>query len=141
MNRLMAPKPLYKVKEWLAETVLEDAPDVGDEQMHDTRIGRTLDDLYPHLDAICLLLGEPGVEAEMALNVTAIAATQRGLVWTLVASILTVAVVASILGTYLARRIGRPLARLAEAAGAMSEGDLSSPLILEARVREVAQVA
>jgi transposase len=52
LNRLMAPKPLYKVKEWLAETVLEDALDVGEEQMHDTRIGRTLDDLYPHLDAI-----------------------------------------------------------------------------------------
>jgi transposase len=52
LNRLMAPKPLYKVKEWMAETVLEDALDVGDEQMHDTRIGRTLDDLYPHLGAI-----------------------------------------------------------------------------------------
>jgi hypothetical protein len=24
LNRLMAPKPLYKVKEWMAETVLED---------------------------------------------------------------------------------------------------------------------
>ena len=52
LNRLMAPKPLYKVKEWMAETVLGDALDVGEEQMHDTRIGRTLDDLYPHLDAI-----------------------------------------------------------------------------------------
>jgi transposase len=52
LNRLMAPKPLYKVKEWMAETVLADALDVGDEQMHDTRIGRTLDDLHPHLDAI-----------------------------------------------------------------------------------------
>ena len=52
LNRLMAPKPLYKVKEWMAETVLEDALDVGEEQMHDTRIGRTLDDFYPHLDAI-----------------------------------------------------------------------------------------
>jgi transposase len=52
LNRLMAPKPVYKVKEWMAETVLEDALDVGEEQMHDTRIGRTLDDLHPHLDAI-----------------------------------------------------------------------------------------
>ena len=52
LNRLMAPKPLYKVKEWMAETVLEDTLDVGEEQMHDTRIGRTLDDLHPHLDAI-----------------------------------------------------------------------------------------
>ena len=52
LNRLMAPKPLYKVKEWMAETVLGDALDVGDEQMHDTRIGRTMDDLHSHLDAI-----------------------------------------------------------------------------------------
>ena len=52
LNRLMAPKPLYKVKEWMAKTVLEDALDVDEEQMHDTRIGRTLDDLHPHLDAI-----------------------------------------------------------------------------------------
>ena len=52
LNRLMAPKPLYKVKEWMAETVLEDTLEVSAGQMHDTRIGRTLDDLYPHLDAI-----------------------------------------------------------------------------------------
>jgi transposase len=52
LNRLMAPKPLYKVKEWMAETVLEDTLGVGAAQMHDTRIGRTLDDLHAHLDAM-----------------------------------------------------------------------------------------
>jgi transposase len=52
LNRLMAPKPLYKVKEWMAETVLEDALGISAEQMHDTRIGRTLDDVHPDLDAI-----------------------------------------------------------------------------------------
>jgi transposase len=52
LNRLMAPKPLYQVKEWMAETVLEDTLDVAADQMHDTRIGRTLDDLHPHLKAI-----------------------------------------------------------------------------------------
>jgi transposase len=52
LNRLMAPKPLYKVKEWMAETVLEDALGISAEQMHDTRIGRTLDDIHPDLDAI-----------------------------------------------------------------------------------------
>ena len=52
LNRLMAPRPLYKVKEWMAETVLEDALDVAADQMHDTRIGRALDDLHPDLDAI-----------------------------------------------------------------------------------------
>jgi transposase len=52
LNRLMAPKPLYKVKEWMAETVLEDTLGVRAEHMHDTRIGRTLDDLHAHLGAI-----------------------------------------------------------------------------------------
>jgi transposase len=52
LNRLMAPKPMYKVKEWVATTVLEDTLNVRAEQMYDTRIGRTLDDLHPHLDSI-----------------------------------------------------------------------------------------
>ena len=52
LNRLMAPKPLYKVKEWMAGTVLEDTLEIGADQMHDTRIGRALDDLHPHLHAI-----------------------------------------------------------------------------------------
>jgi transposase len=51
-NRLMAPRPLYKVKEWMEETVLEDTLDVSADKMYDTRIGRTLDDLHPHLGAI-----------------------------------------------------------------------------------------
>jgi transposase len=52
LNRLMAPKPLYRVHEWLAETVLEDTLGISADQMHDVRLGRTLDDLYPHLPAI-----------------------------------------------------------------------------------------
>lgn len=52
LNRLMAPKPLYKVKEWMAKTVLEDTLEVSIDQMHDTRIGRTLDDLHSHLSVI-----------------------------------------------------------------------------------------
>jgi transposase len=52
LNRLMAPKPMYKFKEWVAETVLEDTLGISAEQMHDTRLGRTLDDLHPHLMAI-----------------------------------------------------------------------------------------
>ena len=50
LNRLLAPKPLYKVGEWLSETVLEDTLGVDAEQMHDSRLGRTLDDLHPKLE-------------------------------------------------------------------------------------------
>jgi transposase len=52
LNRLLAPKPLYKVGEWLSETVLEDALGVDAEQMYDSRLGRTLDDLHPRLEGM-----------------------------------------------------------------------------------------
>jgi PAS domain S-box-containing protein len=82
-----------------------------------------------------------GLTVEMALDVTGIALAQRHLVWTLSGSILAVALVASLLGIFLARRIGRPLSRLAEVAGSMSAGDLDTPLEVEAHVREVTMVA
>jgi PAS domain S-box-containing protein len=91
--------------------------------------------------ANCFVLSQPSLEAQVALDVTAVSDTQRGLVWTLVMSILAVAAVASSFATFLARRIGQPLAHLAEAARAMSEGDLTASLKVDARVREVAQVA
>ena len=56
LNRLMAPKPLYKVKEWMAETMLEDALDVGKAQMHDmnrAHIGRSVPSSGYHLAGYC----------------------------------------------------------------------------------------
>jgi PAS domain S-box-containing protein len=91
--------------------------------------------------ATCLTLAEPGLQVQVALDVAGIVSTQRGLIWTLVVSILAVAIVASILGTYLAQRIGKPLVLLSEAAAGMSTGGLDSPLKVQARVREVALVA
>jgi transposase len=52
LNRLMSPQPLYRVQEWMTETVLEDTLGISAEQMYDVRLGRTLDDLHPYLDAI-----------------------------------------------------------------------------------------
>jgi transposase len=52
LNRLMSPKPLYQVDEWMAGTVLEDTLGVSAGQMYDVRLGRTLDDLHPYLGAI-----------------------------------------------------------------------------------------
>jgi two-component system phosphate regulon sensor histidine kinase PhoR len=88
-----------------------------------------------------LPLGADGIQSEVALEITDIAVTQRRLAWTLVASILVVTVVASAVGTFLARRISSPLAHLAEAADAMSRGDMDTPMTVEAQVREVALVA
>ena len=86
-------------------------------------------------------LDSSGLAAEVALDVSDLAFTQRTLVLTLVGSILAVVVLASLLGTFLARRIGRPLTQLADAASAMSQGDLDHPLAVQAGVREVTLVA
>jgi PAS domain S-box-containing protein len=91
--------------------------------------------------AVRIPLSKSGLETEVALPVRDIVATQRRLVWTLVGSILVVAVVGSVVGTLLARRISQPLAHLTDAADILSQGDLSSPVQVEARVREVTLVA
>jgi len=88
-----------------------------------------------------LSLDEDVLDAEVALAVGSIAATQRRLVLTLVASIVAVAGVASVLGTLLARRFSQPLVRLAESAATLSSGDLDQPVPAEAQVREVELVA
>jgi PAS domain S-box-containing protein len=84
---------------------------------------------------------ETGLKAEVALEVTEVTAAQRRLVGILLGGIAGVTVVASLVGTFLARRIGWPLIHLAGAADGMSRGDLDTPLTVDARVREVALVA
>ena len=91
--------------------------------------------------ATCLLLDGAGLQAEMALDVTDAVATQPRLIRILVGSILAVAVLASLLGIFMARRIGQPLTHLAKAADTMSHGDLDTPLTIEAGVREVTLLA
>jgi PAS domain S-box-containing protein len=82
-----------------------------------------------------------GLEAEVALPVSDIAFTQRRLAWMLAGGILIVAAVGSGAGVFLAQRISRPLANLTNAATGLSKGDLSSPVAVGARVREVTLVA
>lgn len=88
-----------------------------------------------------LTLGEPGLVAEVALPVADIVAIQERLVGTLLAGIGGVALIGSILGAFLARRISQPLARLTKAATRLSQGDLTSPVPIDPRVQEVALVA
>ena len=52
LNRLMSPRPLYKVADWMAETVLEDTLGISAEKLHDRRIGDLLDAIHPHIDNI-----------------------------------------------------------------------------------------
>ena len=85
--------------------------------------------------------GEAELKAEVALAVADLMASQINLAWLLVGGILGVAAIGSTLGALLARAINRPLARLTEAATALSRGQLDSSLALQSKVREIALVA
>ncbi len=87
------------------------------------------------------LLDTADLSAEVALSVADITALQRRLAWIVAGGILTVTAAGSALGIYLARRISRPLVRLADAAAELSKGDLSSPIHVDAWVGEVGEVA
>jgi len=91
--------------------------------------------------AAFLPLDGSGLVAEMALDVTDIAATQRNLMAVLIAGIGAILLAASLFGALPARRISQPLSHLARAADAMSQGDLSTPITIETDIREVAHVA
>jgi transposase len=52
LNRLMSPRPLYKVAEWMAETVLEETLGISAQKLHDRRLGDLLDAIHPHIDNI-----------------------------------------------------------------------------------------
>jgi len=91
--------------------------------------------------AIRMPLSQRDLEVEIALPVSDVVATQRRLVGTLIFGILLIAVLGSGVGALLARHIGRPLHRLTEAATRLSKGNMSDPVVVDARVREVALVA
>jgi transposase len=52
LNRLMFPLPLYRVADWVGQTVLTAVLGVPAEKFNDDRLERTLDALAPHLEAI-----------------------------------------------------------------------------------------
>jgi len=52
INRLIFPLPLYRVADWVGQTVLIAAIGVSAAKFNDDRLERTLDALAPHLEAI-----------------------------------------------------------------------------------------
>lgn len=52
LNRLIAPRPLYKVADWMATTILTETLDIPAEKLHDRRIGDLLEAIYPNLQNI-----------------------------------------------------------------------------------------
>lgn len=52
LNRLMAPRPLYKIADWMATTMIGAYLGVEPGKFNDDRLGRTLDALSEHLPEI-----------------------------------------------------------------------------------------
>ncbi len=49
LNRLLSPRPLYQVNQWVEQSVLRLSLDLDPRQWYDQRLGRALDALYAHL--------------------------------------------------------------------------------------------
>lgn len=88
-----------------------------------------------------IALPAPDLFAELALDVTDVVTAERRLTWSVVGSIILVALAGSILGVALARHIGHPLTQLTGAATAISQGDLATSLSVPSSVREVRLVS
>jgi len=70
LNRLMFPLPQYRVADWVGRTVLTGMLGVPAAKFNDDRLGRTLDALYPHLEAIWLEIVEVAIsKAHVDLSV------------------------------------------------------------------------
>ncbi len=52
LNRLSAPRPLYQVADWLAQTVLVYTLGIPARKFNDDRLGRTLEAIAPYAEAI-----------------------------------------------------------------------------------------
>ncbi|MBK8988735.1 MAG: PAS domain S-box protein [Chloroflexi bacterium] len=82
-----------------------------------------------------------GLEIIVALPVADVVQAQNRLIITMVATILLVTAAASAFSVLLARRIGRPLEALAQAATTLSWRDLEKPVHIQTQVAEIGQVA
>lgn len=70
LNRLLDPRPLYQVQDWLADTVLPELLVIAPTQAHDNRLGRALDRLYLHLGELWVQLASRAVQVyDLNLNV------------------------------------------------------------------------
>lgn len=70
LNRLMLPLPLCQVADWMGQTVLGTVLGVPAAKFNDDRLGRTLDALYPDLEAIWLEVVETALlKADIDLSV------------------------------------------------------------------------
>jgi PAS domain S-box-containing protein len=131
---------------WLAATTLADGAALLDAPRQDvepeTGANRTIFTLEgERFYAARISLDEAGIEAEVALPVAGITTTQRRSIWTLVGGIAGTAIVASGVGTLLARRFSRPLVQLVRSANSIRKGELDHEIVVDASFHEVLGLA
>jgi hypothetical protein len=56
LSRLLSPRPLHQVQDWMSETVLPELLGISPEQAYDYRLGRALDRLHPCLGELRMQL-------------------------------------------------------------------------------------
>jgi transposase len=61
LNRLLFPLPLYRIADWVGQTVLVHVLGIPAAKFNDDRLERTLDALYPHLETIWLEVVEQAI--------------------------------------------------------------------------------
>lgn len=88
-----------------------------------------------------ILLDEAGLYAEVALDVSEIVISRNQLAFWMGAAIFGVALGVSLLGILISQQISRPLVNLARSAENLRRGSLDTPVMIDVRVLEVAQVA
>jgi signal transduction histidine kinase len=76
-----------------------------------------------------------------ALNVDDQLAVRRNLIITLLLGMLSIVLIASVLGLFLSQRISEPIARLAEAATGFRQGNLNAPVSVRSSIWEISQLA
>jgi transposase len=70
LNRLTMPLPLYQIADWMARTVLVYRLGIAARKFNDDRLGRTLDAIAPHCQAIWQeVVGRAARQAEIDLSV------------------------------------------------------------------------
>lgn len=70
LNRLISPKPLYRIANWVGKTVLVYKLGIPASQFNDDRLGRTLDEIEPKLEIIWLELVELAIrKADIDMSV------------------------------------------------------------------------
>ncbi|TFG49668.1 MAG: HAMP domain-containing protein [Anaerolineales bacterium] len=86
-------------------------------------------------------LDENGLNGVVALDISQITIAKTRLILWMSIAMAGVALVGSVLGVFLSRRISRPLVKVSTAAASFSRGDLETPVLTESRVQEINQVA